>query len=344
MNSAPQARQVGPGSPSAKRIIRIQLFVVLTGILLMLVKVIAYLITSSNIILTDALESFVNIFAGSFAYYSLRLASKPRDRDHPYGHGKIEFISASIEGTLIAIAGISMIIKGIYNLIQPQTISAIDTGIYLTAMTGIVNLILGRILLHHGKKHNSMTMEADGKHLLSDAYSTGGMIVALLALLLTDLSWIDNAVAIFFGGYISFMGIVILRKSIPGIMDEANNEVLLKIVSLMERNRSEKWIDLHNLRVIQFGSVFHLDCHVTLPWYFTIREAHDEMKNMETLVRSELGDLAEMFIHNDPCNTDSCSICSISGCKVRQRPFEKRMPWNLENAIGEKQHEKRTPA
>lgn len=304
----------------------------------MLIKTLAYFITHSNAILTDALESVINIVAGSFALYSLIVASKPRDLNHPYGHGKIEFISASIEGTLIIGAGISMIIKAMYNLVYPHEISSIDIGIYLTGGAGLVNFILGGILLYEGNKNNSMIMQADGKHLISDGYSTVGMIIGLAIVYFSQLIWIDNIVAILFGLIIAITGLRILKKSLPGIMDEADMKVLEEIVNVLQHNRKDNWIDLHNLRLIKYGSVYHVDCHMTMPWYFTVKEAHEENLKVEQIIQKYFGEKAEMFIHFDPCKTSSCKICKKSDCKVREREFEKQLTWSLDNSLTQSQH------
>ena len=322
----------------SKEMIGIQRWVLIVGIVLMAIKIFAYLLTNSNVILTDALESLINVMAGAMALYSLIISSKPRDKDHPYGHGKIEFISASVEAVLIISAGVIMIVKACYNLVYPQEITAVDQGIYLTGGAGLVNFVLAFVLIRQGKKNNSLAMEADGKHLLSDAYSTVGMIIGLTIIYFTDMIWIDNAVAILFGSLIAFTGIKILRKSVPGIMDEADMKLLQEMVSVLEKNRKENWIDFHNLRVIKYGSVYHLDCHVTLPWYFNIEEAHKEIEDVEVLIRNHFGSKAEMFIHNDPCRENSCSICSKQNCDVRKAEFKGRLEWTVDNVLGEDQH------
>ena len=322
-----------------KKLIYIQAIVLLAGMGIMAVKALAYLITNSNVILTDAMESVINILAGTFALYSLILASKPRDRNHPYGHGKIEFISATIEGTLILLAGLTIIGKAIYNLVYPQEVTDVDIGIYLTGGAGLVNFILGGILVYHGKKNKSITMEADGRHLLSDGYSTVGMIVGLVIIYYTGLIWIDNSVAALFGLVIAFTGIKIMRRSVPGIMDEADMELLREIVDTLEEKREDNWIDIHNLRVIKYGSIYHLDCHMTLPWYFSVEQAHDEMKKVEGLIKNKYGSTAELFVHSDPCLESSCGLCTIENCEVRKNPFKKKLVWNLENVLENKQHE-----
>jgi cation diffusion facilitator family transporter len=320
------------------RLIRIQRTVLLVGILLMLAKTAAYFITGSNAILTDALESLVNIAAGTIALYSLLFSFKPRDREHPYGHGKIEFVSAGLEGGMILVAGLIIIIKAGYNLVYPQTIQNLDTGLILAGSAGLVNFIMGIILIRKGKEHNVISMEADGRHLLSDAYTTIGLFIGLGLVIWTGKIWLDNVVAIAFGLLLSYTGIKIIRKSLAGILDEADMKLLDETVGLLEKNRRPSWIDLHNLRIIKYGSIYHLDCHVTLPWYYDIRKAHQEIEAMEQVVKNQFGDTTEMFIHNDPCRAESCKICSLDNCEKRQHPKEQKMIWTLENVLKNKQH------
>ncbi|MEQ8325501.1 MAG: cation diffusion facilitator family transporter [Vicingaceae bacterium] len=321
-----------------EKLIRIQRLTLFGSVAIMLAKAVAYFITSSNAIFSDVLESGVNVVAGGLALYSIILASKPKDENHPYGHGKIQFISASVEGALILVAGILIIGKAIYQLLFPQELSNIDLGIYLTGGAGLLNFIMAVILIRQGKQSQSMIMEADGKHLLSDALSTVGMIIGLTVVALTGLIWIDNLIALSFGVMISYTGINILKKSIPGIMDEADNNLLDEIILTLEESRNQAWIDLHNLRVIKYGNVLHLDCHVTLPWYYTNRQSHVELEKIEMLIREKYGTQAEMFIHTDPCSALSCSICQLSECKVREKEFEKSLEWNASNALKNSQH------
>ena len=165
-----------------KENIRLQKIVVTIAVLLLMVKFAAYIITHSNAVLTDALESIVNVVAGSFGLYSLILASKPKDESHPYGHGKIEFISASIEGSMILIAGLIIIGKSTFNLFFPQTIQNIESGILLVSIAGTINFFMGWVMERRGKKSNSLTMIAGGKHLQSDGWSTAGLLVGLTLL------------------------------------------------------------------------------------------------------------------------------------------------------------------
>ena len=318
--------------------LQVQKWVAAISVLLLAVKFIAYYLTHSVSILTDALESIVNVAAGFIGLYSLYVAAKPRDIDHPYGHGKAEFISAAIEGTLITSAGAIIIYKAIRSLITPVELQRLDYGIYLVAATAVINFIVGFITESKGKKSNSLALIASGKHLKSDSYSTFGIILGLIIIYFTNLKWIDPVVAIIFGIIIIYTGYKILRKSIAGIMDEADIELLKKIVELLNRNKRENWIDLHNLRVIKYGAILHIDCHLTVPWYLNVQEAHEEVEALSSLVRKEFGELVELFVHVDGCLPFSCKVCNKQNCNVRRHNFEMRIDWTLENVLQDQKH------
>jgi cation diffusion facilitator family transporter len=318
--------------------LRAQKWVALISVVLLAVKFIAFYLTHSVSILTDALESIVNVSAGFIGLYSLYISAKPRDIDHPYGHGKAEFISAAIEGTLIGVAGTIILYKAIQHLLHPVALYDLDRGIMLVGATAVVNFIVGIYCSRLGKKNNSVALYASGKHLQSDTYSTLGIIAGLILLYYTGLKWIDAVLAIVFGLFIVYTGYRIIRTSIAGIMDEADLKLLEKMVDHLNKNRRENWIDLHNLRVIKYGSVLHVDCHLTVPWYFDVREAHREVEMLGELIKVEFGESMEFFVHLDPCLPLSCPICTKHDCNVRQHKFEKRITWTLDNIARNQKH------
>ncbi|MEO6069707.1 MAG: cation diffusion facilitator family transporter [Chitinophagaceae bacterium] len=318
--------------------VRLQLWIAIASTLLLVIKFIAYYLTNSVSVLTDALESIVNVVAGFIGLYSLYIAAKPRDANHPYGHGKAEFISAAVEGTLVLSAGAVIIYSAVRNLFLPQVVSQINTGIYLIATTAIVNWLLGYISFHQGKKNNSLALIASGKHLQTDAYSTFAIIVGLILIAVTNKIWIDSAVAIGFGAYIIFTGYKIIRTSLAGIMDEADMILLDKMVDLLNKNKLPNWVDLHNLRVIKYGNVLHVDCHLTVPWYLNVHQAHEEIDRLASLIRKDFGESLELFVHSDGCLYFQCPICTKEDCPVRQQPFKKRIIWTAANVLSNKKH------
>jgi cation diffusion facilitator family transporter len=324
---------------TANKNLQVQKWVAAISVILLLVKFAAYYATHSVAILTDALESIVNVAAGFIGLYSLYVAAKPRDADHPYGHGKAEFLSAAIEGTMIGAAGAIILYKAIQNLLAPAVLHKVDTGIWLVAATAAVNFLLGYYCLQTGKKNNSLALIASGKHLLSDTLSTVGIIAGLVLLLFTQKIWIDSAVAIIFGIIIIWTGYKILRSSIAGIMDEADKELLGQMVSLLNANRQPNWVDMHNLRVIKYGTVLHIDCHFTVPWYLNVHEAHREIDTLSELVKGQFGESVELFVHSDGCLTFQCAICEKDNCSKRKHIFEKKIDWTLDNISKNKKHQ-----
>lgn len=318
-----------------------QIIAVSIGVLLLIAKFVAYFITHSNAILTDALESIINVVAGTVALYSLTLAALPKDRNHPYGHGKVEFLSAGFEGTLIALAGLIIAAKSVYNIFHPIALHQLDVGILLAGSAGAVNYGVGWLLERNGKRSNSLILIAGGKHLQSDAYSSVGLVAGLLIVYLTNYIWLDNVVAILFGGIIAFTGLRIVRQSVAGIMDEADYDLSENIIRIIDKQRSKNtnWIDLHNWRIIKYGSGLHIDCHLTLPWFLNIKDGHDEAEKMARLVAQNVDTPVEFFIHLDPCiPNESCRLCIKRDCLLRQKPFEKRIEWHLDNVLENKQH------
>ncbi len=317
----------------------LQLLTLCIGALLMAIKFAAWWLTNSNAILSDASESIINIAAGIFAFYSLGLAAKPKDSNHPYGHGKIEFLSAGFEGGLIFLAGIGIIIKAIYNLLYPQQIEHLTIGLYLTVFSGLVNYIMGHVLESRGRGASSLILVASGKHLKSDAWSSLGLVIGLFIVTLTNKPILDSIIAAVFGLVILYTGFQLMRKSVAGIMDEADYQLIANMVRFLDQHRRPNWIDVHNFRVIKYGSTLHIDCHITMPWYFTTRESHQEVKTFEKLVDEQQDLPVELFIHVDPCEPKaSCRICKKTDCSFREVEATQHIVWTLENIMADKKH------
>lgn len=321
-----------------KQNFRVQQFIVATAVVLFVIKIIAWWLTKSVAILTDALESTVNVIAGFIGLYSLYIAAKPRDVDHPYGHGKAEFVSAAVEGTLIFIAGLIIVYSSVESLIHPKKLEKLDYGIILVGITGAINFAVGYFAIRRGRKNNSLALLASGKHLQTDTWSTIGIVIGLFLIIITGKAWLDSAIAIIFAFIILYAGYKIIRSSLAGIMDEIDTDLLSKLVIILNNNRRDNWIDLHNLRVIKYGGQLHIDCHMTVPWYLNVHEAHAEIDALIALIKKEFGDAIEFFVHTDGCLYFSCHICNKADCPVRKHAFEARVDWTLQNIISNKKH------
>lgn len=315
-----------------------QMKVAIVGIVLFVAKLIAWHLTNSDAVFSDAMESIVNIIAAFMGLYSLYLAAKPRDEDHPYGHGKVEFISSGVEGGLIIFAGIIIIVEAIDSLLHGNEPKQLDWGILIIAATAAINYLLGYISVKKGKKENSLVLISSGQHLQSDTLTTVGVVVSLVLVYLTDIFWIDALVALLFGAYIIFVGYKIIRTSLSGIMDEADMGMLQRLAEFLNQNRKPEWIDVHNMKIQQYGSRLHIDAHLTLPWYFELRQAHEEMEEMMTLISKNTDRSIEFNFHMDDCKPFSCEICQISSCGVRQRAFERKIEWNQKTISQTEKH------
>jgi cation diffusion facilitator family transporter len=320
---------------SNKKAIGVSLIV---GLLLMAIKFVAYYLTDSKAILTDALESVVNVAAAAFAFYSIYLASQPKDRNHPYGHGKVEFFSSGLEGTLIILAGLLMIGPAIYSFFVPNEVSRLNEGIWLVATTMVINAAVGLYLINIGKKNDSIALQADGKHLMVDALSTVILITGLFLVKLTQKTYIDGILALILAAIIIYNGYRIVKKSISGLMDELDEKTFVQLLEILNKNREDRWIDVHNLRVQKYGPDIHVDCHLTLPYYLSLEEAHEEVSRFERMVQSNYPFDVEIFIHSDPCIPQCCHYCMIKNCSVRKEQFTGKKIWTEERILSNVKH------
>jgi cation diffusion facilitator family transporter len=323
----------------SKETLRIQSWILIVAVLLFSIKIVAWYLTHSVSILTDALESIVNIIAGLVGYYSLSIAYKPRDSNHPYGHGKAEFLSAAIEGTLIMLAGVYIIYEGVEHLIHPRPLEQLHFGILLEVCSALINFVVGFLAVKKGKANGSEALEASGHHLKTDTYSTIAIIIGLVLMYYTGFRQLDSIVAIIMSIVIMIIGYRIARKSVAGIMDEADEKILGKVIDLLNRSRLPNWVDIHNLRVIKFGNVLHVDCHMTVPWFLNVRQAHKEVEALRNLIEKEFGSAMEFFVHADDCTGRCCPICIKTDCTVREHPFVKKIEWRLDNVVPNKKHD-----
>lgn len=313
--------------------------IAILGIVLFVGKLVAWQLTNSDAVFSDAMESIVNIIAAFLGLYSLYVAAKPKDTDHPYGHGKAEFITSGVEGVLIIAAGIIIIVQAADSLVHGNVPQKLDWGILIVAATAIINFMMGYLSYQKGIKENSLVLQSSGKHLQSDTLTTIGVIISMILVYFTNQYWIDAAVALLFGGYIIFIGYKILRKALSGIMDEADMEMLDQMSVVLNENRKPEWIDIHNVRIQQHGSVLHIDAHLTLPWYFELRTAHEEMENVYRLLGKHTDREVEFNFHLDDCKPFSCEICQLFECTVRQRTFKRKIEWNEHTITQVNKHE-----
>lgn len=303
------------------------------------IKFVAYFITHSLVILSDALESIINVVASAFAWYSIYLSNKPRDTKHPYGHGKIEFFSIGFEGAMILIAGFGILIQAALFFFNPIAVSELGTGAWLIAASGIANFLLGYFLVQKGKQLNNLTLKGNGKHILSDSYTSIGVIAAIVLIMFTGYRWIDPLASVIAAVIIIYTGFKLMNKSVRGLMDEVDMQVVDELVTILKQYRHPAWIDMHNLRVQRYGHFYHVDCHVTMPYYFSLEQVHQEISSLDQLMNEQYqkGSI-EFFIHTDPCIESSCSHCMINECPVRKQAFVQKIEWSRKNLLPNTKH------
>lgn len=323
-------------------VIRIQRLIVVLSIVLFAGKLLAWWLTHSVTILTDALEGIVNMVAGILGLYSVTLAARPRDTNHPYGHGKAEFITAAVEGTLIMVAGLVIIYEGITHLLHPGALNNLSVGLYIVSAAGLLNYFAGLYAIRKGKENQSIVLQGAGSHLIADAYSTAAILIGLTIMVLTNnrWPWLDSAVALVFAAITLITGYKILRRSLAGMMDEMDMTLLARVIEVVQKNRKDQWVDLHNLRVIQYGSLMHIDAHLTLPWYLQVADADKEIHALEDLIRTGFKNEVELFIHIDGCMPYQCKLCGMTSCEARKEPLQAKLEWNIDNLWTDAKHGK----
>lgn len=313
-------------------------WVILLSFLIMLLKFTAWHFSGSQAILSDALESFINIATSVFTLYSLLYASRLKDNDHPYGHGKIEYLAVGFEGALIFGAGIYIIYCAVLHIIHPAPLQQVDVGIVLTAVAAAAMWWIGRFLRKKGQQLKSMPLAADGAHFHADAITSFGLLLGLLLYRLTEWLWIDPLLAISLAIYIMVSGYKLLKASIDHLLDKADLDAIRKITGTLQQRRHPAWIDVHNLRLQKFGHYLHVDCHLTMPFYYTLEEVHHQIKMLESELNSDFHNHVELFVHTDPCMQQPCNICSVADCAYRKRDFRRTIEWTPDILMENKKH------
>jgi len=317
---------------ASKIITRTSLIAFFASAIILAVKAAAYWQTGSKVILSDAMEGMVHLLASGFTVFLIRLSVKPPDKEHPYGHGKSEFLSATFEGGLITLAGIGTIFISIESLISGPTIRAIDFGLILVVICGIANIALALFLLSIGKKYRSEAITASGHHLVSDFVTSVGALLSLLAVELTGYVPLDPILACVFGSYLCFTGIRIVKRALNGLLDARDEAAYQAFIESANKVIEPGIIKIHRLRILRSGRFNVVDSHVVVPEFWTIEEAHEKVNIFENRIVEDFGVESEIHFHLDPCRRKFCRECDLANCPVRKEPFEKRMKYTVEEA------------
>jgi cation diffusion facilitator family transporter len=262
-------------------------------------KTAAYFMTGSVGLLSDAIESLVNLAGGIMALAMLTVAARPADEDHAYGHGKAEYFSSGVEGTLILLAAISIGWTAIERLVSPRPIQAIGAGIIVAAIASLVNLAVALLLLRVGRQNDSITLEANAHHLFTDVWSSLGVIVGVGAVGLTHLGWFDPVVALLVAANIVWTGGKILRRSVAGLMDKtisnADVAAVQKVLDVFRKNG----VQFHALITRQSGAQKFISMHVLVPGDWTVKRGHGLLEQIEADIRHAVTN-AVVFTHIEP--------------------------------------------
>jgi cation diffusion facilitator family transporter len=290
---------------------------VVIGVLMLFGKWAAFLLTGSHAIGSDAIESVVHVAATCFALFSLTLASRPPDPNYPYGYGKIEYFSAGFEGGLIALAGLAIVYGAIQGLVDREPLRSLDLGLALITIACVVNLALGTVLIRQGRATRSLILEADGQHVLTDAYTSVGVLLGIaIVRFVPRLWWLDPVVALVIGLNILRTAYDLVQKAFTGLMGRADRGKLAAVVGALQAGRQSGWLDMHQLRAWQAGDQTFVDFHLVVPADWTVAQIHDAHIEARELIRAALDGAVESIVHFDPDRAD--------------RPVDPRRPWTVD--------------
>jgi cation diffusion facilitator family transporter len=299
----------------------------------LLLKLGAYLVTGSAAILSDALESTVNVAAAALLVLSIGLAARPADRSHPYGHGKAELFSAAFEGALIGAAAVLIVLEAARALWSGPQLRSLGTGGALVALASAANAALGSYVIAVGRRTGSLALVADGRHLLSDVLTSAAVLVGLFAARATGWLWLDPAIALGVAALLLRTGLGLARRAVAGLMDEADDATLARLAGALEESRAPSWVDVHSLRAWSSGDVHHVDLHLVAPRFFSADQLHVLGEELETAMLGRSGLRGEAIVHLDPCRPRHCSGCALEPCPVRRHAFAKREPLSLDRVL-----------
>ncbi|MEK6556347.1 MAG: cation diffusion facilitator family transporter [Bdellovibrionota bacterium] len=291
------------------------------GTLLLFAKFWAYNLTHSQGVYSDAMESIVNVATGLFSLFVIYYSAQPKDQNHPYGHGKIEYFSAAFEGGLIFFAATFILFEATQAIYEGRQLLELSTGTVILALAGVSNCILGLFLKRVGQRYRSNALIASGEHVLSDFWTSAAIIVALILIQITGEQWIDIVAAYLAGLYLAYTGFHVVRESISGLMDEEDLTVLKELADVFNRHMGDGIIQIHYVRIIRSGWYHHIDAHLIVPEFWRIDETHERLDRFENSFIQDYSYGGDANFHLDPCRRAYCDTCDLPNCPVRQKPF-----------------------
>ena len=297
---------------------RVAIAAVVVAVVVMAIKLVAWILTDSDAILSDALEALVNVAASMMALGAIRIAHRPADATHPYGHGRIEFISASIEGGMILFAAVAIVVQATGSLIGgAREITHPGLGLWLIILTGAVNGVMAVLLLSIGRRTGSAALKGDGMHLLSDLITTVAVVASLMAVASTGWWWIDPASAIVIALVLGAMGVRLVWRSFDNLMDRRDDRDQQALERLLASHvgphgQLPRICSFRKVRSRHDGREHWIDMHVRLPAWMSVRESHDAASILEAGAVEALGGPGDATAHCEPCADPSCAVCAAS--------------------------------
>jgi cation diffusion facilitator family transporter len=310
----------------------------IAAVALLALKFYAWHLTGSVAVLSDAMESIVNVVAAVFLLGGLLFAGIPADRNHPYGHGKIEYFTATFEGGLIVAAGVLILYEAWTGFVQRETPAELDAGMLLVAGAGAANLVLGLYLVRVGRRHDSAALVADGRHVISDWWTTVGVIGGLLAVKATGIWWFDPAIAGLVALQLLWTGIKLVRHSSGALLDEEDPALLARLVAMLQEEVGGGVISVHQLRAIRAGRFHHISAHLVVPEFWSVLQAHDLSESLAARIIRRMGIEGELVFHTDPCHRAHCAHCDYEPCPVRMHAFEQAPQLTVDGAVQPDRH------
>ena len=291
------------GIPSLKRYAWISIGAAIATILL---KGVAWSLTGSVGLLSDAIESIVNLAGAIMALWMLSLAEQPADEEHPHGHSKAEYFSSAFEGFLIVLAAVSIAYTAIDRLLSPLPLEAVGFGLLVSVAASVVNFVVARLLLKVGREHQSITLEADAHHLMTDVWTSVGVILGVGLVVLSGWNWLDPTIALLVAANIVWTGWQLMRRSASGLMDVALPPADLAKVEIVLRDYEKHSISYHALRTRQAGRRSFISLHVLVPGKWSVQQAHDWLEKIEKDLRNVVPG-SHITTHLEPVD-DPCSM------------------------------------
>jgi len=321
----PAGAGMGRGSPA----VRAGAISLAASVLILGAKLAAYLYTGSMALLADAAESSVNVVAAAVMTFSVAVSRRPPDAGHPYGHGKAEPLSAAVEGALVGGAALFIAVEAVRRLVVGSALEHLGLGMAISVVAALANLGLGVYLLAVGRRERSEALHADGLHVLSDTITTAASLAALVAVQLTGYAVIDPLVALVVGVNLLWAGWRVVRRSLTGLVDEADFALLERIDKALEAARRPQWCDIHQLRGRRVGRLAHIDLHLVVPRYLALDEGHRIGDALEADVARAMDDDCDFVVHLDPCRRVHCPGCTVADCPVRAAAPGKPVEFDL---------------